>query len=209
MKSKLFIAFALLALLAGCASKQTEQMQLWSQAEQSRQQRLDTMAATCQTDLCVVMVAQEATRGAAPIPQERAHPVWNVLDRAIGIAVPAYMGVRQSQAWADALVGVTGSITSMDRAYNDSSVHIGGDNIGGDRINDRSISSGGDLTGGDRVNDSSVNAGGDQVGGDQWHGSEYADTCVGDECSSQSPVDNSDSSDNSDNSSSESETPVF
>lgn len=193
------LLIALILSIMGCATKQDAQYAQWAAIEEKRQARLDALAASCTSDLCVVMVAQEANRNANPLPRTQTHPGWALLDRALGIAVPAYFGYRQSEAWAGALVGVTQSITSMDNAYTDNSVSIGGDSIGGNRVDDYSVQVGHDQIGQDRINDSSV--GGDSVGRDQRHGDDIrlTDTCVGESCYSQSPgpVDNS----NTDNSS--------
>lgn len=188
-----FIAITLVLLLSACANHQSDQLKAWSQIEQSRQARLDTLASSCTTDLCVVMVAQEANKGATPLPRQQAHPGWALLDRALGLAVPAYFGYRQSEAWAGALADVTRSVTSMERnyTYTDNSLQVGGDQIGGNRVEDYSTV----------VHDSSHRIGGDSVGRDQHHGdwNQLSDTCVGDSCHSQSPgpVDNSNNSDHS------------
>lgn len=192
-----FIAITLVLLLSACANHQSDQLKAWSQIEQSRQARLDTLASSCTTDLCVVMVAQEANKGATPLPRQQAHPGWALLDRALGLAVPAYFGYRQSEAWANALVDVTQSVTSMERSYTytDNSLQVGGDQIGGSRVDDYSTQIGRDAVGG---NYTASSIGGDSVGQDQRHGDDIqlSDACVGDSCYSQSPgpVDNSNTS---------------
>ena len=189
MKRSMYLPLALIALavLAGCASTPDYD---WMAAEQARQARLDTVAAQCETDLCLVMVAQESNRNAIRPPQQGHHPAWSIFDRAIGLAVPAYFGWRQTEALTDAITGTAGVIAGMDRA--DYSTHIGGDQIGGDRVDDRSV--GGDRIGGDRIDDRST--GRDRVGGDWRSGDDWQDVCVGDDCrfTSPGPIDNSDNS---------------
>ncbi|WP_339898283.1 hypothetical protein [uncultured Gilvimarinus sp.] len=189
--------------MVGCASNQPDDRWLqWAAAEQARQARLSAQAASCETDLCRVMVAQEGNKVSTPQPRNDYHPAWGLLDKTLSMALPIYGTYLVGEQWSDALVGVTGAVTSMDRSYIDNSLSVGGDQIGGDRVNDHSTYAGRDLISGRQVNDSSTNIGGDSVGGDQWHGDRYADSCLGASCANYSPgpVDNSDSSNNSDNS---------
>ena len=193
MRYALIILTAL--VLAGCATTQPsyDLMAL----EQQRLERLDQVALTCESDLCRVMVAQEQGRNQyRPAPQGH-HPAWSILDRTLAIAVPAYFGARQVRDLVGLTGDVAGVIAGMDRS--DNSITIGGDQIGGDRVDDQSVAVGGDQIGGDRVDDQSV--GGDQIGGDNRVGDDISG-CVGDECrvTSPGPIDESDNSDNSDNS---------
>ena len=194
---RLLTVGVLLAVLAGCASTggPDARTSAWLEMEQSRQARLDVMAAQCQTDLCLVMVAQEQGRGAIRQPQTAYHPAWNIVDRALSVAIPAYFGSRQVRDLAGVITDTTAVVASIDRA--DHSVTIGGDQIGRDRIDDRSVSVGGDQIGRDRIDDRSV--GRDQIGRDQRIGDEIEGSCVGDECRNNSPgsIDQSDNSDNS------------
>jgi len=141
------------------------------------------------------MVAQEQGRGAIRQPQTAYHPAWNIVDRALSVAIPAYFGSRQVRDLAGVITDTTAVVASIDRA--DHSVTIGGDQIGRDRIDDRSVSVGGDQIGRDRIDDRSV--GRDQIGRDQRIGDEIEGSCVGDECRNNSPgsIDQSDNSDNS------------
>lgn len=195
----LILAVLLLVVLAGCATTGDDtRTSAWLQMEQARQARLDVVATQCQTDLCLVMVAQEQGRSAIRPPQKTYHPAWNIVDRALSVAIPAYFGSRQVRDLAGAVVSTADIVASIDRA--DHSVTIGGDQIGGDRVDDRSVSVGGDQIGGDRVDDRSV--GRDQIGGDQRIGDDIEGSCIGDDCrnTSPGPIDQSDNSDNSDNS---------
>lgn len=123
------------------------------------------------------MVAQEAGN-TTPMPRQRHHPAWNIVDRALGLAIPAYFGWRDTDTLVGGITGVADTIAGMDRRYTDNSVSVGGDQIGRDRIDDRS------------------------VGGDQRVGDDIDGSCIGDECrnTSPGPIDESDHSDNSDNS---------
>ena len=209
---RLLTVGVLLAVLDGCASTggPDARTSAWLEMEQSRQARLDVMAAQCQTDLCLVMVAQEQGRGAIRQPQTAYHPAWNIVDRALSVAIPAYFGSRQVRDLAGVITDTTAVVASIDRA--DHSVTIGGDQIGRDRIDDRSVSVGGDQIGRDRIDDRSVgrdqigrdriddrSVGRDQIGRDQRIGDEIEGSCVGDECRNNSPgsIDQSDNSDNS------------
>ena len=190
---QLILAISAAAVLAGCASTDTR-TETWMQLEQARQARLDVVAAQCQTDLCLVMVAQEAGRS-TPMPQKQYHPAWGIFGSVLQAAVPAYAGVLNTEAWGDVVNGVSSTIANIDGA--DYSTHIGGDQIGGDRIDDRSVSVGGDQVGGDqRIGDE---IGRDYIGGDNRVGDDISDSCVGDQCrnSSSGPIDQSDNSDNS------------
>lgn len=196
MKRAIFLICAL-AVLAGCASTDTR-TDTWMQLEQARQARLDTVAAQCQTDLCLVMVAQEQNKSAIGPPQKQYHPAWGIFGSVLQAAVPAYAGVLSTEAWGDVVTGVSSTISNIDGA--DYSTHIGGDQIGGDRVDDRSVSVGGDQVGGDqRIGDE---IGRDFIGGDNRVGDDISDSCVGDQCRNDSagPIDQSDNSDNSDNS---------
>lgn len=187
MKRAIFLICAL-AVLAGCASTDTR-TDTWMQLEQARQARLDVVAAQCQTDLCLVMVAQEAGK-TTPVPQRQYHPAWSILGNFLNVAVPAYAGVLDTEAWGDVVTGVSSTIANIDGA--DYSTHIGGDQIGRDRIDDRSV--GGDRVGGDqRIGDE---IGRDYIGGDNRVGDDINDSCVGDQCrnSSSGPIDQSDNS---------------
>jgi hypothetical protein len=187
-----YILIAIVAtVLAGCAT--TPQYD-WVAMEQARQARLDTIAAQCEGDLCLVMVAQEQSRSAIRPPAQQHHPVWSILDRTLAIAVPAYFGSRQIADLAGLTGEVAGVIAGMDRA--DSSITVGGnfgntDNsqtIGGNLGNtDNSISIGGNQ--GDTRGDELV--AGNNIGdtrGDEW-------TVGGDNrFSSPGPIDESDNS---------------
>lgn len=188
---QLILAISAAAVLAGCASTDTR-TDTWMQIEQARQARLDVVASQCQSDLCLVMVAQEAGKS-TPQPQKQYHPAWSILGNFLNAAVPAYAGVLNTEAWGDVVSGVTSTVADIDGA--DYSTHIGGDQIGGDRVDDRSV--GGDRVGGDqRIGD---DIGRDYIGGDNRVGDDISDSCVGDQCrnSSSGPIDQSDNSDNS------------
>lgn len=156
---RFLLALVALAVLAGCASMPDNSE--WLAMEQSRQARLDTVAAQCQTDLCLVMIAQEQGRSAIRPPQQQYHPAWQIADRALGLVIPAYFGWRQTEALTGAITGTAGVIAGIDRA--DYSVSIGRDNIGGDRIDDQSVSIGDDYTGGDRIRGRRVNSSGNDI----------------------------------------------
>lgn len=196
---------SLAAVLAGCAS--TPDHSQWIAMEQSRQARLDAVAAQCQTDLCLVMVAQEQGRAAIRPPTQQYHPAWQIADRALSLAIPAYFGARQTRDLVQGITGVAGIVAGIDRA--DQSITVGGHMIGGDQIDDRSVAVGGDQIGRDRIDDRSVVVGADQIGGDRIDdrsvgGNQVGgDGCIGPECrvTSPGPIDNSNNSDNSDNSS--------
>lgn len=193
---RIVMVLTLMLALCACASNKPDDRWLqWAAAEQARQDRLSVQAASCETDLCRVMVAQEGNKVTTPQPRNDYHPAWGLLDKTLSMALPIYGSYMVGQQWSDALVGVTGAVTGMERSYIDNSV--GGDQIGGDRINDSSSYAGRDLISGRQTNDSSTQIGGDNVGGDQWHGDRYVDSCLGDSCANASPgpVDNSDSSD--------------
>lgn len=170
-RSRAVLALILLLVLAGCAT--TPDNAEWIQLEHSRQARLDIVAAQCQTDLCLVMVAQESSRSVIRPPQQQHHPAWQIVDRALAIGVPAYFGSRQIRDLAGMTTDIADVIAGIDRS--DNSVSIGGDQIGGDRIDDRST-------------------GRDRVGGDWRQGDDIRDSCVGPDCRSNAPgpIDNSD-----------------
>ncbi|WP_339617191.1 hypothetical protein [uncultured Gilvimarinus sp.] len=181
---KILITLLCVAVLAGCASSPDQnQYDSWARAVEAQHNYAVQAAAGCQTDLCRYVVTQEVAGNTIRAPQKQVSPGWQVLDRVLSIGLPAYFGVRQSEVWAGALTGVTQSFAGMDGSYTNNSVSVGGDQIGGSRVDDKSVV-----------------VGRDQVGGDQWHGDRYNDSCVGDACRNRSPVDNSSWADNSDGS---------
>ena len=218
--SKILVAVLLAFVLIGCAStgNNNQSHSVWADLERERTARLDLIGSSCSDDLCRVMIAQQMNQGQYRPPQQTAHPAWGIFDRALQLGIPAYMGARQTRDLVKGITGVASTIASIDRA--DHSVNIGGDQIGGDRIDDRSvivddrsISAGGDIVGGDQIDDRSVAIGGDniggdriddrsvgrdQIGGDQRIGDDVTGSCIGPDCRnySQGPWDESDNSDN-------------
>lgn len=189
---QLILAISAAAVLAGCASTDTR-TDTWMALEEARQARLDVVASSCETDLCRVMVAQEAGKGRA-LPQKQYHPAWSIVGNFLNVAVPAYAGVLNTEAWGDVVTGVSSTIAGMDNRYTDNSVTVGG-NYGDTRGDETHV--GGDQVGRDqRIGDE---IGRDQIGRDQRIGDDISDSCVGDQCrnSSSGPIDQSDNSDNS------------
>lgn len=177
---RIVFAGLLLAVLAGCAtSAHEEDVQNWMAMEQSRQARLDVVAAQCQTDLCLVMVAQETSK-VSQQPRRQFHPVWNIVDRALGIAVPAYFGFKNSEVWADTVSGVAGVVAGIDRA--DNSINVNG-NLG----DTRGDTAGRDLAGRDIIDDRSIGGDDVDIGRDNRVGDDFEDTCIGDACRNDSP----------------------
>jgi len=189
---RITLILAAAAVLAGCVSTDTR-TDTWLAMEEARQARLDVVASSCESDLCRVMVAQEAGNG-VQMPRKQYHPAWQIFGGVLQAAVPAYAGVLNTEAWGDVVTGVSSTIADMDTQQTDNSITVGG-NYGDTRGDETHV--GGDQVGGDqRIGDE---VGRDQIGRDQRIGDDISDSCVGDQCrnSSSGPIDQSDHSDNS------------
>ena len=163
-----------------------------------------TAAAACAEDMCRVatMLACALGQPDQRIEQPRLRSPGEEFAR--GFAPIASLANTGLQVWgagwlvdrsgrnATDLVGAVGGVVGQVQGPVDNSVNVGG-NYGdtrGDEV-------GGDMIGGDRIDDRST--GRDHIGRDQRIGDDVRDSCVGPECRNHSPgpIDNSDNSDHS------------
>lgn len=224
---KVTLIAALAAVLAGCGTTRinTQAMEAYGEALGHQRVLAEQHAATTATSatmcahdanpgLCVVAL-QLASNAGRPnqtiqMPQLRSPgeefargfgPIASLASAGIQVWGAGWLVDRSGRNAVD-LVGAVGGVVGQVQGPIDNSVTVGGDQIGGSRIDDRSVAVGGDQIGGNRVDDRSVAVGGDQVGGDQRIGDDLSGSCIGPECRANSPgpIDQSDQSDNSDNS---------